>query len=28
MAATLAGKSFSSEKWFVEATGRIMKTPR
>jgi len=27
MAATLAGKSFSSEKWFVEANGRIVKTP-
>jgi len=27
MAATLAGKSFSSEKWFVEASGRIVKTP-
>ncbi len=27
MAATLNGKSFPSEKWFVEATGRIVKTP-
>ena len=28
MAATLAGKSsFPSEKWFVEASGRIVKTP-
>jgi len=27
MAVTLAGKSFSSEKWFVEANGRIVKTP-
>src|SRR5438034_10202853 len=27
VAATLAGKSFSSEKWFVEANGRIVKTP-
>ena len=25
--ATLAGKSFPSEKWYVEATGRIVKTP-
>jgi dienelactone hydrolase len=25
--ATLAGKSFPSEKWYVEATGRISKTP-
>ena len=27
MAAALAGKTFPSEKWFVEATGRIVKTP-
>jgi len=27
MAATLAGKPFPSEKWYVEATGRIVKTP-
>jgi dienelactone hydrolase len=27
MAATLDGKPFSSEKWYVEATGRIVKTP-
>jgi dienelactone hydrolase len=27
MAATLAGKSFPSEKWTVEASGRIVKTP-
>ena len=27
MAATLAGKPFASEKWYVEATGRIVKTP-
>jgi len=27
MAATLGGKPFPSEKWYVEATGRIVKTP-
>src|SRR6266851_2324273 len=27
MAASLAGKSFPSEKWYVEASGRIVKTP-
>ena len=27
MAATLAGKPFPSEKWLVEASGRIVKTP-
>jgi len=27
MAATLAGQSFPSEKWYVEASGRIVKTP-
>jgi dienelactone hydrolase len=27
MAATLNGASFPSERWFVEATGRIVKTP-
>jgi dienelactone hydrolase len=27
MAATLDGKSFPSEKWFVEASGRVVKTP-
>jgi dienelactone hydrolase len=27
MAATLAGKPFPSEKWYVEASGRIVKTP-
>jgi dipeptidyl aminopeptidase/acylaminoacyl peptidase len=27
MAATLAGESFPSEKWYVEATGQIVKTP-
>jgi hypothetical protein len=26
MAATLRGKTFPSEKWYVEATGRIVKT--
>ncbi len=26
MAATLQGKSFPSEKWYVEASGRIVKT--
>ena len=26
MAATLNGKSFSSEKWYVEASGRIVKS--
>ncbi|HWM79365.1 MAG TPA: hypothetical protein VNS56_17420, partial [Methylomirabilota bacterium] len=27
MASTLTGKSFPSEKWYVEASGRIVKTP-
>jgi dienelactone hydrolase len=27
MAATLGGKLFPSEKWYVEATGRVVKTP-
>jgi dienelactone hydrolase len=27
MAATLGGKPFASEKWYVETTGRIVKTP-
>jgi len=27
MASTLAGNVFASEKWFVEASGRIVKTP-
>ncbi len=27
MAATLNGKSFPSEKWYVEASGRIVRTP-
>jgi hypothetical protein len=27
MAATLAGQSFPSEKWYVEASGRVVKTP-
>ena len=27
MAATLDGKPFPSEKWYVEASGRIVKTP-
>jgi hypothetical protein len=27
MAATLSGKSFPSEKWYVEASGRVVKTP-
>ena len=27
MAASLAGKSFPSEKWYVEASGRLLKTP-
>jgi dienelactone hydrolase len=27
MAATLGGKPFPSEKWYVEASGRIVKTP-
>jgi hypothetical protein len=27
MAATLDGASFPSEKWYVEAGGRIVKTP-
>jgi hypothetical protein len=27
MAATLAGKPFPSEQWYVEASGRIVKTP-
>ena len=27
MRATLDGKPFPSEKWFVESTGRIVKTP-
>jgi dienelactone hydrolase len=27
MAASLAGKSFASERWFVEANGRVTKTP-
>jgi len=27
MAATVGGKPFASEKWYVEATGRIVKTP-
>ena len=27
MAARLAGKPFASERWFVEATGRVTKTP-
>jgi hypothetical protein len=27
MAATLDGKPFPSEKWYVESTGRIIKTP-
>src|SRR5689334_20895793 len=27
MAATLAGKSFTSERWFVEASGRVTMTP-
>ena len=27
MAATLSSKSFPSEKWYVEASGRIVKTP-
>jgi len=27
MAATLDGKHFPSEKWYVEATGRVVKTP-
>jgi hypothetical protein len=26
MAATLEGKTFASEKWFVEASGRIVKS--
>jgi hypothetical protein len=27
MAATLAGKPFTNERWYVEATGHIAKTP-
>jgi hypothetical protein len=27
MAATLDGKPFPSEKWYVEASGRVVKTP-
>ena len=27
MAARLAGKPFPSERWFVEASGRVVKTP-
>jgi hypothetical protein len=27
MEAALGGKSFPSEKWYVEASGRIVKTP-
>jgi hypothetical protein len=27
MVAALAGRPFSSEKWYVEASGRIVKTP-
>jgi dienelactone hydrolase len=27
MAATLAGKPFPSERWYVEASGRVVKTP-
>jgi hypothetical protein len=27
MAATLDGKHFPSEKWYVEASGRVVKTP-
>ena len=27
MAATLAGKPFPSERWYVDATGRVVKTP-
>jgi len=27
MAATLAGKPFPSEKWYVESSGRVVKTP-
>jgi hypothetical protein len=27
MAATLDGTPFPSEKWYVEASGRIVKTP-
>src|SRR5262249_38357350 len=27
MAAALAGKAFASEKWYVEASGRVVKTP-
>jgi len=27
MASTLAGNLFASERWYVEATGRIVKTP-
>jgi hypothetical protein len=27
MAATLGGKLFPSEKWYVEASGRVVNTP-
>ena len=27
MAATLDGKPFPSERWYVEASGRVLKTP-
>jgi hypothetical protein len=27
MAARLAGTPFASERWFVESTGRVAKTP-
>ncbi len=27
MAATLNGKTFPSEKWYVEASGQIVRTP-
>jgi len=27
MAATLNGQTFPSERWYVEASGRIVKTP-
>jgi hypothetical protein len=27
MQARLAGKPFTSERWFVEASGRVVKTP-